>query len=165
MENEPPPEYARPTFVFVEEPSEHEPLINPREVERIFRECLFEDDEPTDSAVIAEGIVDSAGFHPQRLLAHRDEVIAMLRELPTEFMQSGGGGWSFLNGCQDRNGTLWTGMQQTVMRLLQLGIALDLVDCQIPREMWRAFPGGMPYYIINDKKFSVEVDTNQDRSD
>jgi hypothetical protein len=63
--------------------------------------------------------------------------------------ESGGGGWSFLNFCQDRHGTLWTGMHQTCEELIVLGIGLGMVKWCLPRGMWDALPGGMPYLVID----------------
>jgi hypothetical protein len=72
----------------------------------------------------------------------------MLAELPDMFKESGGGGWSFLNACDDRHGNQWTGLHQRMEQLFQLGIGIDKVECQLPREVWPALPGGMPYYIV-----------------
>jgi hypothetical protein len=47
-------------------------------------------------AVVVEGIHQTYGFHPERLAAHRDEVYAMLNELPDNFRASVGGGASIL---------------------------------------------------------------------
>jgi hypothetical protein len=33
--------------------------------------------------------------------------------------------------------------------LFQLGLAAGYVKPLLPREMWAAFPGGVPYYVVN----------------
>lgn len=131
-------------------------MIDPNRVEEILKDCLFNEDEITegeipDGAIIASGIVQSYGLHPKRLESHREEVRAMLLELPDEFMQSKGGGTSFLNACLDREGNQWTGLHQRMGQLFCLGEGLDLVECPIPRELWSALPGGVPYYVVKDE--------------
>lgn len=131
-------------------------LIDPVRVEAILLDCLFRKDElhgetPPPNAVQADGPVTQFHFHRERLNSHREEVRAILRLLSIEFVstaQGGGGGWSFLQGCVDKNGTLWTGLQRRVEQLLALGMALGYVTCQIPREYWAVLPGGVPYYEI-----------------
>lgn len=133
--------------------SDSTPAIDPQRVEEIYIASLYEDESEIDDRMVrVEGIVRDTGFNPDRLELHREEVRAMLAELPDEFKMSGGGGWSFLNGCQDRHGNLWTGLQMRVGQLFDLGIGLGLVKCQMPREMWSVLPGGVPYYTILDKE-------------
>lgn len=74
----------------------------------------------------------------------------MLDQLPGEFKLSDGGGWSFLNACVESNGTLW-GQHADVEALMALGIATDLVKYNVPRELWSELPGGMPYFVFNDR--------------
>lgn len=124
-------------------------VLSAEVVETVFRDCLFQEGEDTSHAVMAEGITTAVGFHPDRLESHRTEIEAMLDELPDEFKQSGGGGWSFLNACNDKHGEQWTGLHQRMEQLFQLGMAIGRVKLQSPRWMWSALPGGMPYYVIN----------------
>jgi len=71
-------------------------------VNKIFMDCLFRDEELVDgklpdeaakTAIIVEGIVTNAGLHPGRLAEHREEIVALIDELPDTFRE----GWSFLN--------------------------------------------------------------------
>ena len=73
----------------------------------------------------------------------------MLSHLPTGFHKSGGGGWSFLQACQDDNDVQWTGEHRTMDMLFALGQALGYVALALPREMWAALPGGMPYFVVD----------------
>jgi hypothetical protein len=125
-------------------------ILTADRVTKILRDCLFCDDEPTEGAVVAEGILRPFGFHPGRLAGHRAEIGRMLRELPGQFMESQGGGWSFLNACMDRHGVQWTGMHQAMDELFVLGIATGQAAYLLPRDMWSAFPGGMPYVVVHD---------------
>ncbi len=123
-------------------------VLNPKKVEEIFLDCLYRDGEDTTNHVLVEGIVANYGLHPERLESHREEVIALLAELPDEFRENGGGGWSFLNACNDRHGNLWTGLHSIMEQLIVMGVALGLVHYQLPKEMWSVLPGGMPYFSI-----------------
>jgi hypothetical protein len=117
-------------------------------VNAVFMDCIFKDGEDTSNHVVAEGIAHTVGFNPERLESHRQEITDMLAELPDDFKVSGGGGYSFLNACLDRNGNQWTGLHQTMEQLVQLGIATNQVEYCLPRDMWSAFPGGMPYFMV-----------------
>ena len=128
--------------------------IDPEAVAAAFLDCLFRDDEivagvPVLTPVTAEGIGNKVGFHPGRLETHRAQVTAWLTLLPYQFHKSGGGGWSFLNACNDRDGVQWTGFHVRMDQLFTLGIALGLVDWQLPRDMWGMLPGGMPYVVVD----------------
>jgi hypothetical protein len=131
-----------------------DPAISTTRVEEILVDCLYNSDEVSgdsevpEGAVTAEGILRTYAFHPERLESHREEITAMLKELPEQFKRSGGGGWSFLNACDDRNGVQWTGLHLRMEQLFCLGIGLDLVAWALPRDMWAALPGGMPYVVV-----------------
>ena len=124
--------------------------LDPEQVNKIFADCLFRKDEDTSKHIKAEGITMTVGFHPERLENHKVEIEAMLGELPEEFKKSSGGGWSFLNACNDKHGNQWTGLNQRMEQLFQLGIGIGKVQSLLPREAWSILPGGMPYYIIMD---------------
>ena len=95
--------------------------------------------------------MNDACFDEKALDTHKDEIIEMLMELPDEFKASGGGGWSFLNMCLDRNGTQWADLHVTMEKLLLLGIGIKKAKYLMPRPFWKTFPGKMPYFIILDK--------------
>lgn len=119
-------------------------------VEEIFMGCLFSDDEDKSNMVVVEGVVMTVGFHPDRLESHRADVIELLSQLPDEFHSSSGGGWTLLNACVTKDGVEWTGDQMTVDNLFILGMGLGVVSCLLPREVWSALPGGVPYYMVID---------------
>jgi len=115
----------------------------------IFFECLFEEGENTTNHIAVEGIVNNFGFHPERLELHKNDIYEMLLQLPENFQKEKGGGWSFLEACNNKDGIQWTGMHQTMEQLFCLGVGIGKVKCQISKEMWMMLPGGMPYYVIN----------------
>jgi len=126
--------------------------IDPGRVEEIYRDSLAEDLAPEDvNYVVIEGIVHQTAFDKTKLQAHYDEVAEMLSWLSMQYRPpavQGGGGWSFLNLCEDKDGHLWTGLHWTMEQLVQVGIGLGLAAWLGPRKLWQAFPGGMPYVSV-----------------
>lgn len=129
--------------------------IDPEVVNKVFLDCLFRSEELDGennvpaNAVIVEGVLGKFGFHSERLQSHADEVRAWLSLLPHQFRKSSGGGWSFLNACNQEDGEQWTDFHRRMDQLFTLGIALGLAKFQMPREMWDMFPGGMPYIEVS----------------
>jgi len=124
-------------------------MIDVKQLESIFNSCLIQVEESSDNTDIIEGITEHFGFCLDRLEANREQIKDWLSQLPHEFRESEGGGWSFLQACMTSEGEQWTGEHRNVDRLLCLGKGLGLVKCLLPREMWGMLPGGMPYYSIN----------------
>lgn len=122
-------------------------MIDPEEVKAIFIDCLA--DDPIIGKAV-NGVMNSFLFHQNKLDEHKDRITEILLCLPNNFLRSGGGGWSFLQACSDKNGDLWTGFHVRVEQLLVLGIGIDMVEFQLPREMWNILPGGMPYLVVKD---------------
>jgi hypothetical protein len=124
-------------------------------VEELFKRCLAK----TAEGIIVEGIITKAAFSPKAIEGYRAEIGALLAELPDPFLESGGGGWSFLNACDDRHGRQWTGYQRTMEHLFMLGLASGLVTELLPREMWQVLPGEMPYYAVHREVRDQETGT------
>lgn len=106
-----------------------------------------------DGVVVkVEGILNPFALHRERLEGHRQDVREMLDDLPDSFRLSGGGGWTFLNLCMTKDDEQWTGLHRTQDHLCVLAIGLGLGSYAGPREMWVAFPGGLPYFTYLDKE-------------
>ena len=114
--------------------------LTAQNVENLFAECFRETGEPTEG-VMGKAALDTTG--------RESEIESMLAQLPTEFQSTGGGGWTFLNACMDKDGGQWTGVQPTMDKLFMLGIAAGKAKWLLPREMWSALPGGVPYAVVN----------------
>lgn len=124
-------------------------LINPNRVNEILRDCLFNEDEivngtPIVEPIAVDGVRMKIVFHPGRVEANKAEIAQILIQLPEEFKE----GWSFLNLCMDKEGNHWA-EHRTCDELVMLGLATGLMEYVLPREMWGAFPGGMPYVRTN----------------
>lgn len=125
-----------------------EQKLTAAKVDEIIRKCLFKEGEPTEDKVVADGIMNSFGFHPGRLEENKPVIKELLNELPDTFMASGGGGMSFLNACMDKHENHW-GEHPNMECLFALGTAAGYVKLALPREMWSSLPGGMPYYVVD----------------
>lgn len=117
-------------------------------VNMVFMNCLFKEGENTSNHIPVEGITVRIGFHPERLEKNRQNIIDMLSQLPEQFHEGTGDGWSFLNACNNRAGEQWTGLQTIMEQLFCLGMAIDKVECPLPRDMWSILPGSMPFYMV-----------------
>lgn len=133
-------------------------MIDANEVERIFGDCLYRDEElkegnPYPSGMVeVQGVLNRFGLHPGRLASHTEEISDMLDELPDSFRSLTGGGMSFLNACEDKHGEQWTSLHQRMDQLFVLGQGIGRVQCLLPRDLWAKLPGGMPYYMILERK-------------
>lgn len=125
-------------------------------VHAALRHCLFEEEElpapgtPPDGAVLVDGLVNKFALHPGRLAEKKGEVMALLQQLPDDFMKTKGGGMSFLNMCVNRDGEHWAEHPTMMELLVVLGIATGQAAYVAPREKWFMFPGEMPYIVVND---------------
>lgn len=121
-----------------------------QKVRDLMKFCLFREGEVDahDKAIIGDGIVRKFGFHPARLADSKEEIRQILREMDPTFLASGGGGWTFLNMAFDKNGEHWA-EQPTCADLCALGTAAGFITFPLPREMWSALPGGVPYLVID----------------
>lgn len=131
-------------------------MIDAQAVEELFRNCLFKDEElPPAKYLEARGISVHVGFHPGRLMASKGQIRDWLFQLPPTFQKSRGGGMSFLQACEDKDGVQWTGLHERMDQLFMLGLACGLVSECMPREMWPVLPGGMPYYMVDDSPTAI----------
>ena len=125
----------------------NESILTVDAVENLFKDCLAKD-EKADNSTEIQGIVHTFLFDNNKIQQNKDAIDKLLLELPIKFRESSGGGYSFLMACNDKNGNQWTGLHLNMEKLFALGLASGRVHALLPREMWDAFPGGMPYYVI-----------------
>lgn len=118
-------------------------MIDENRLNEIFLECLT-----GENLMFIEGVISDFGLDKSILEKHREEITEMLKELPDNFRETVGGGWSFLGACEDKNGNMWTSSHKSMEQLFVLGIGVGLVSLALPRKMNVLQPGGMPYYKI-----------------
>jgi hypothetical protein len=137
-------------------------------VTSVFFDCFFTDDEITEAngecpkgAVVVEGIMSKFAFHPGRLEKNSGRIKSMVACLPSEFQK----GWTFLNMCMDKNDRQWTDTHQQQEQLLVLGIATGCMSvCLSDRELWSAFPGGMPYVQVHADQLAATARGEEDEN-
>jgi len=128
-------------------------------VDEIFVDCLYREEEMTDlvdsevpvGAVLVEGLITRYGLHPDRLAPHKEEIREILNQMPDVFHEGKGGGMSFLNLCNTKDGHQW-GEHRSMEQLVCLAIATDMGKYCAPRPMWSMFPGSMPYVVFNTEE-------------
>lgn len=125
-------------------------ILNAKQVERVFLDCLFKAGEDTTNHVKAEGITTTSWISPRASGKSQGRDRSHAGRASNRVHEVWRGGWSFLNACNDKNGCQWTDFQQRMEQLFQLGIAIGKVECQLPRFVWPALPGGVPYDIVNN---------------
>jgi hypothetical protein len=128
--------------------------LTAKNVQQTLIACLYDDSDIENGAVKqtapqpikVHSVMLRAGFNPVKLAAQRDNIKSMLKHLPAEFQSApvGGDGMSFLQMCVTKEGTHW-GEHRNCDELVALGLASGLVEFNMPREIWSALPGGMPY--------------------
>lgn len=122
-------------------------------VERVFKDCLFKDEEIKDGTpeyVAVKGIMHQFGFHPERLESHREDVRQLLSQLPESFLESKGGGHSFINACVTQDGTQW-GEHMNMEQLFVLGVGLELArGFELPGMSDADMP--VPYFVVLDQE-------------
>jgi len=133
--------------------------LTSKAVHNIMTKVLFTDAEvaeqnPPERAVIISGLVRTFGFNPDRLKECKSEIDALLLQLPDTFRKDVGGGWSFLNGCIDRDEQQW-GEQRDVEELVCLGIAVGSASW-LMKEYAPIMPGGVPYFMVDVKQPEAE---------
>ena len=80
--------------------------LTAKRVEEIFMDC-FPEDSNREKAVIVEGILNNFGFDYLKLEKYKSEICELLNELPTQFQEESGGGWSFLQACMTKDNHQW----------------------------------------------------------
>ncbi len=120
-------------------------------VEAVLLSALPETKDTQGECVEIQGVMGTFRLQKRSLQEQSLTIKELLAQLPNEFYADEGGGWSFLNMCTTANGSLW-GQQRDVNNLIVLGLGLELVSFLMPRELWEALPGGMPYVQIVSKQ-------------
>lgn len=145
----------------MEDNNEEEGVLTAKRVVTLVKKCLLTEEEldlsdpdepkPLVPIIQARGVLSHFGFSRHRIEENKEAIKELLDELPDAFHKDGGGGWSFLQACVDRNGRQW-GEHRTIDELLTLGVAAGYVTWCLPRELWGTFPGGVPYLMVETGK-------------
>lgn len=113
----------------------------------VIKSCFYEEElkEAPPDAIIVEGLTMKFGFDPKRIADRKEEIESLMTAIiPDTFYTDGGGGWSFLNLCEDKEGNQW-GDHRSMEILYVLAAAIGKARFCLPREFWGILPGGVPY--------------------
>lgn len=120
-------------------------------VTEIFQLCFVSNQKTEDTIEVLDGVSAPCYFSIIGINYYKDEIDAMLMQLPDEFMASKGGGYSFMYAAHNNKGEHWADLHASMAALFNLGLATSKVKLLLPREYWDILPGGMPYYAVNDQ--------------
>lgn len=120
--------------------------LTPEAVIELMKKCLLGVSSEAD-CITVDGLVNNYRFNKAEIERHSEEIRDLLHQLPDPFQAAKGGGWSFLNACNDKDGNLWTGEHRTMEALFCLGIAAGRAKW-ILRDMADVMPGGVPYVAV-----------------
>lgn len=126
--------------------SEENNKLTFNDIEKIFFDCLFRENElingkPIGEFAPGEGISRSFGFHVERLQSHQEEIYVLINKLPNIEL-----GISFLDLCMISNKSLWE-EHINIEQLIALGNALGYIEYLFPKEAWQNLPGKVPFII------------------
>ena len=120
--------------------------LSSEKVDVTLTDCLCNPDTP--DAVEVEAVLKTYLFSREALDRNRETIDGMLNALPAPFHEGDGDSWSFLNMCEDREGNQWADLHSTQEKLVALGIGVGRVHFPLPRSLWSALPGSVPYIGI-----------------
>lgn len=105
--------------------------------------CINENDfcdgELVGDFTISEGINGNTIFMTDRLNQYRNDIYECIEMLPG--LNRGN---SFLKLFDDKKGKRWTTNQDVLDKLIQLGVATEIIYYPIPKDSWHKLPGGLP---------------------
>lgn len=126
-------------------------MLTSEAVQDVVHSMLY-DVAPADvnEAVKVLGVTRNFGFDPAKIEEAKPKVSALLHELSNDFFpgEGNGGGGSFLNLCNDKNGRQWTDYHGVMESLCVIAFATGQGRFLLPREAWAGLPGGMPYVVF-----------------
>lgn len=123
--------------------------LTAKNIDQVFLDCIFNTRDDLSNIIEVEGVILKCKFNRERLEPHRGDIRSMLNQLPDEFMEKIGGGWSFLDACLTKEGTHW-GEHTDIDKLLCLGLAIGKIEFCLDRDYWKFFPGGVPYFMVKE---------------
>ena len=127
-------------------------------------ERLENDDYPEDGIVV-ETVMAQVLFSKERVEEVRDDVIALLDQLPDKFKENEGGGWSISQLHLTNDGAEWVEeLDGKLDMLLSLGFAIGKLRWILPRDLWHILPDQYPYVTVMEEatEYNTEALGEQD---
>ena len=129
--------------------------INPIRIHEIFMDCLFKNVSDDDMCISVYTLTGIFGFVPEKIEKYSHEIHSMLQELPIEFHEGSGGGYSFLQLPFTKDGNQW-GEQPNANELMALSLATGHMQYLFGKTMWGMLPGSVPYIVIPKNRVHIE---------
>jgi len=111
---------------------------------KIFKDCVVPRSSGNFMVVYAPGITGTRVVHFDliKLEDYRAEIISLVNQLPAEFKTDAGA--SFNGTHRNHRGDVWCRDESDREKLVQLGIALRIIELIEPRELWAYLPRKRP---------------------
>jgi len=119
-------------------------MISAERVDAIFKDCLTKKSN-IDVPIEIKGLSNNYILNSHAVEMHSNEIKRMIDELRV----CTGSSFSFFELSATRDGTQWTRHHQKVEKLMVLGLAINRLKYESPREMWPSNPGGLPFVVIH----------------
>lgn len=107
-----------------------------------------------DAAAVEKGLIPVRGiarnfmFDAEKIEKNREDIASLLSHTDPGFHKDTGGGATFMRLSVDKSEKIW-GSQQTAEVLMCLAIAARYGSYCMPRDLWGALPGGVPYVVFD----------------
>jgi hypothetical protein len=111
---------------------------------KIFKDCVVPRNNGSYLVVSAPGITGTrvVFFDLAKLEEYRAEITGFVSQLPTEFKTTTGASFNGTN--RSYRGDIWCRDEADREKLVQLGIALGIIELIEPRERWAYLPRQRP---------------------
>jgi len=113
-------------------------------VGKVFKDCVMPRNSGNYMVVSVPGITGTrvVSFDLAKLEEHRAETTNLVNQLPAEFKTAAGASFNGTN--RNHRGDIWCRDESDREKLVQLGIALGIVELVEPRERWAYLPRQRP---------------------
>lgn len=118
-------------------------LLEPLNVRNIYRDCRYLGKDESRRLTVL-GILGSSehSFDELMIEKYRDEIASMVSQLAGRFKTATGA--SFCDTDLDNHDDKWSPSESAQEQLVQLGIAIGMIEIVEPRHIWRWLPKGQP---------------------
>lgn len=111
---------------------------------KIFKACALPRNSGSFMVISTPGITGTrvVFFDLAQLEEHRAEITSLVSQLPAEFKTNAGASFNGTN--RSHRGDIWCRDEKEREKLVQLGIALGIIELVEPRERWAYLPRQRP---------------------
>lgn len=122
------------------------------------RKVLSPNDLP-EGSIVVDSLNGHTIFNAARCFDHIDTISLALQEFDDEFWE--GKGCTIGDLRRDRKNRVW-GDDMTIMNLIYVGIAMELIEWSYPRTEWPDLPHKMPYIKFKGPRRNEATETTKE---